>query len=428
MIVATDLHSHSPYAGGAKNIDIRRLAKVAKLKGVNIIGTGDCLFAPWIANLKNNIEEIEEGLFGLARSKLETNQRIFRFVLQTEIVITLPADKGRRRLHLVILFPDFTSIKEIQTLFGKWHVKNTIGRPYLVCHSVREVSKKLKTIAQINPWLEFIPAHVMTPEGVFGSKNKISSWKEIFGDFVSHIYAVETGLSADPTVLSLIPELENINLISSSDFHSANYDKLGREMTILDIEALDYKNIIKAIRKNRINKTIEFPPSEGKYFLTGHRKNRPGHSGKPCYWSPKFSSSAKLCPICNRKTETGVLERAFELRKIQSGKRKFGQLKNNARPFLHVVPLFEILKSRGLGEKEYETICSYFGNELNLWESSVNTVKYGLNDIKNISAKVISEVLAVKDGTFCFDPPGYDGEFGKIKIGRTIDLFKINST
>jgi len=44
-----------------------------------------------------------------------------------------------------------------------------------------------------------IPAHCMTPWfGLFGSKSGFDSLEECFGDQSDKIYAVESGMSADP--------------------------------------------------------------------------------------------------------------------------------------------------------------------------------------------------------------------------------------
>jgi len=45
-----DLHIHSKFSGGAsKNIDIFKIAYNCNIKGVNIVGTGDCLHPLWLS-------------------------------------------------------------------------------------------------------------------------------------------------------------------------------------------------------------------------------------------------------------------------------------------------------------------------------------------------------------------------------------------
>jgi PHP family Zn ribbon phosphoesterase len=51
-----DLHIHSPYASGvSKNMSLPLLAKEAKLKGLNVLGTGDILHPDWFNHVKENL-------------------------------------------------------------------------------------------------------------------------------------------------------------------------------------------------------------------------------------------------------------------------------------------------------------------------------------------------------------------------------------
>ncbi len=78
------------------------------------------------------------------------------------------------------------------------------------------------------------------------------------------MHAVETGLSADPTMIRGILELNNLSVISNSDNHSLHFHRLGREAIILDLNRVTYQEVINSIRDNRSIKTYEFNPSEGK--------------------------------------------------------------------------------------------------------------------------------------------------------------------
>lgn len=432
MKVNLDLHLHSNYSPGVFNISLEEIAYVMRLKGVDVMGMGDCLFPAWREMLEKSFIEVDEGIFQLRdivdryyglEKRVAKNSK---FILQTEVIFTFVKKgiKGRRRMDVVLLFPSFTAVDTTIRLLAKWGVKNTTGRPFILCGKPQEVGEKIKELAEIDPWIEVIPAHIMTPQGIFGSRNNIDSFEEVFGDALPEIHAIETGLSADTEVLSLIPELDDLTFISSSDAHSAGLNVIGRESTVIEVDNLNYKEIVSAIRKNRLAFTIEFPPSEGKYFLTGHREDRPGHQGRPCYYSPQFSPSSRVCPICRKNLDLGVLERAFELRKIQRSKRNFGELKDNFKPFIRTVPLFDVLKTKGLGEKEYLTICREFGNELNLWLTDEKETERKLVALK-LEEKVIDAIKKIKEGEFCFDPPGYDGVFGKLKIGEKIDILQV---
>lgn len=433
MRINVDLHLHSNYSPGVFNMSLEKVAYVAGLRGVNLLGTGDCLFPKWRNYLEKELIEVSEGIFSLkniTRSYYGLEKRVAEntyFVLQTELIFTFasPGEKQRKRMDVIVLFPSFSAVDSTVNLLSKWGVKNTTGRPFVLCKKAEEVGERIGELLTIDPEVEVVPAHIMTPEGVFGSRNNINSLRDVLGDVLLKIHAVETGLSADLEILSLIPELDNLTLISNSDAHSAELNAIGRESTVIEVKTERYSEIIAAIRENKVVYTVEFPPSEGKYFFTGHRGDRPGHKGKPCYFSPLFTPLSKECPICGKKLNIGVLERAFELQKIQGGQRKFGELKNNARPFIRIVPLIKILQINKTSEKVYlSTICKEFGNELQLWQASIEEAEEKLRKI-NIEEKVVRDILKVKKGEYCFNPPGYDGEFGKFRIGEKIDIFQI---
>lgn len=425
MKINVDLHSHSEYSPSVFNVSLEKIAYVAHLKGIDIIGTGDCLFPTWRKFLAENLKETKEGLFQLKHRGQNTTQRV-HFVLQTELIFTFAkkGERGRKRMDVVVLFPSFDAVDAGIKLLNRWGVKNTTGRPFILCETAREVGDKIGMLSEIDPWVEVIPAHIMTPEGIFGSRNNISSFKEVFGEIPKNIYAVETGLSANVEILSLIPELDNFTFISSSDLHSSGFQMVGRESTVLEIEQFTYKEMISAIRNNKVAYTIEFPPSEGKYFFSGHRGDRPGHNGRACYYSPVFTPSSKICPICRRKLSIGVLERAMELRRMQGGKRSLGELKPTARPFIQVVPLYEILNNVGGNEKDYLRICKEFGNELKLWETEAKEAENKLFQI-GLDFEIVKAIVQVKNGNYCFKPPGYDGNFGKLRLGEYLDVMQM---
>ncbi|KKM62313.1 hypothetical protein LCGC14_1522920, partial [marine sediment metagenome] len=57
-----DLHLHSKYSGGAsRRINIYTLANNSKKKGVELLGTGDCLHPSWLIELKKELIEYSTG-------------------------------------------------------------------------------------------------------------------------------------------------------------------------------------------------------------------------------------------------------------------------------------------------------------------------------------------------------------------------------
>ncbi len=202
MRLAVDLHSHSGYAGGVGQISLEAVSRTMKWKGIDVFGSGDCLFPSRTRELKSKLEETDEGLFSLSNDKS-------KFLLQTEVIFStkLAHKKNKTIAHHIILFPDFAAIKKMQILMEKWKMKNTIGRPFITSNSQTELIDQLYQIAAIDPYLEIIPAHIMTPDGIFGSKNDLDELKEFYGAFLFKINAIETGLSADPKMRKIFPIL-----------------------------------------------------------------------------------------------------------------------------------------------------------------------------------------------------------------------------
>lgn len=406
MDIAVDLHSHSGYAGGVGKITLKDVSETMKLKGIDIFGTGDSLFPPRADFLKENLIG-ENGIYHLKKDSA-------KFVLQTEIILTTKLENYKQRIvaHHVILFPDFQSIYKMQKLLEKWGMKNTIGRPFITNENKEQLVERLFEIQAIDPYLEIIPAHVMTPEGIMGSKNNLKSIQEFYGEFTPEINAIETGLSADPKMLEKIPDFANLTMISNSDCHSSALNRIGREFTTLEMKEINYFEMINSIRENKVKFTAEFNPKEGKFFNTGHRKSRTGHS-EPYFYEGDFVEKL-ICPTCQKKVNIGVNLRTKYLSdpNIIPQKRKY----------LYLIPLIEVIaysvKIKNVRAskvvKIYDKIMNIFPNEITIWKSTDSEIVEHLD--KEIEAKIVSNIISVKNGDFAFNPPGYDGEYGVLEI------------
>lgn len=409
MRLTLDLHSHSGYAGGVGQIELGEVSQTMKKKGIDVFGTGDCLFPIRSEELKQTLYQKEAGLFALQNDAS-------RFILQTEVIFStkLPDYRHKIMAHHVILFPDFEAVEKMQDLLDKWDMKNTIGRPFIVSESQSELEDQLFSIQEIDPYIEIIPAHVMTPDGIMGSKNGLSSTEEFYGEFDEQIRVIETGLSADPDMLIKIPDFSNRTMISNSDCHSSALNRIGREFTVIETKQKDYYSIIDALRENKVEFTAEFNPAEGRYFLTGHRAGRKGHIDDLIYYDEP--ANGEICPVCKTKMLQGVKARCLEL--------SDRQIKNQPKPFHHLIPLVEVI-SASLGTHSvrskkvisvYDDILSLFNSEIELWLSDTEQIEELLD--KRVSPKTINHVLSVKAGKFRFDPPGFDGVYGKMRIGE----------
>lgn len=403
MRIAVDLHSHSGYAGGVGQIELSQVSHSMKLKGIDIFGTGDCLFPPRTQELQQQLQPCEEGCFALPGDSS-------RFILQTEVIFSTKISGYKNKIiaHHIILFPNFSAVHKMQNLLTKWGMKNTIGRPFITSDSVKKLQTQLEDIAAIDPLVEIIPAHVMTPDGILGSKNNLLTMQQFYRDFLPNIRIIETGLSADPKMLETIPDLAELTFISNSDCHSAALNRIGREFTVVEANEINYKSLIEALRANKIVFTAEFNPSEGRYFQTGHRANRKGHDGEN--YLPEIHTSK--CPICGKKIIPGVQERCYSLQD--------NCIIPRHRNYRHLIPLVEVI-AHSVGVKSvkskkvigiFNKLLQVYSSELELWCSK--TIKGDLSGL--VPPTIISQIMAVQKGNFRFEPPGYDGLYGKLQI------------
>ncbi len=446
MELAIDIHAHSIFAGGTQALQLSsekiKLNKkkailhlentnlTMPLKGIDLIGTGDCQFSIWTEILKQNLIEDNCGIY-----TLKSFNKTY-FILQTEIIFTVPVDGKSKITHVIFLFPNFISVETFRNLLDKWEVKHEkMARPFIKCISPIQVSERINEILDIDPLIEAIPAHIMTPQGVFGSNVRINQLNEFFGSVASRLRVFETGLSADPEFLALIPELDNRVLISNSDAHSSALHRMGREFTVLSINKFDYKGIVTALRNNKIVFTAEFPPEEGRFFLTGHRAGRksPGiHSENDyCYFSPKYVPLNDICPICQKALTIGVFQRCVELCKAQ-GEIRYLETIQPKQDFIRMVPLIDILSSvLKIKTKTAKSLISHYhkiidlvGPEKLLWQMSLDEVKSKIMD--EVDSKIVSAILEVKAGNFTFHPHGFDGTYGSLVIGKKGNFKDIN--
>ncbi|MBN2461018.1 MAG: hypothetical protein JXB60_05370 [Candidatus Cloacimonetes bacterium] len=407
MRLAVDLHSHSSYAGGVGKLDLKTVSTSMKLKGIDIFGSGDCLFPLRLKELQIQLEENAPGLYSCPGDKS-------KFVLQSEVIFTtmIPDHKNRIVAHHIILFPDFTTVTRMQLLLDKWGMKNSIGRPFLVSENREQLQDQLFEIANLHPLLEIIPAHIMTPDGIYGSRNNLQCLEEFYGGFMGNIRIIETGLSADPDMLADIPDLSDLTFISNSDCHSAALNRIGREFTIISADSISYNAVIKSLRENSIIMTVEFHPAEGRYYLTGHRSDRPHHKSAVFYDGELPADM--ICPVCGKRLLPGVKQRCADLRKKGSRTRN--------RKFLHLIPLVEVIaiaqRVRSVNSRAvistFNSIVNIYGSEIALWMAE--DIQEQLD--KRVDPKTINKIITVQKGGFTFKPPGFDGLYGILHIGE----------
>lgn len=390
-----DFHVHSKYSRAtSKDMNIEHLARWAKVKGIDLLGTGDFTHPQWFNELKERLEPVEYGIF---------KHGDILFILTAE-VSNIYFKAGRsRKIHNIIFAPSFEVASEINKALVEYGDLYSDGRPMLRLES----DKLVKKILAISKDCIIIPGHIWTPHfSLFGANSGFDAIEECFEDQTENIYALETGLSSDPLMNWRWTKLDKFTLVSNSDSHSPK--KIGREANVFSSK-LGYKDlldVLKAKDKSKFLYTVEFFPQEGKYHWDGHRK---------CNIRLSPAEAKKVnntCPTCGRRLTIGVMHRVENL-----SDREENFILESAPGYKHLVPFAEIIaNSLGVGvdtagvENEYNKLINIFGSEFNVL---LNVPPEELK--KRCSPKIASGVLKVREENVEI-LPGYDGVYGEVKI------------
>ncbi|MBI2628188.1 MAG: DNA helicase UvrD [Candidatus Niyogibacteria bacterium] len=425
MKFIADLHIHSKFSRAtSKEMCLEELDRWADNKGILVMGTGDFTHPQWFREIKEKLEPAEPGLFRLKKElKRETIKRTraeTRFLLSVEISSIYKKNGKTRRIHNIIFSPDLETAEKINNQLSlRGNIKSD-GRPILGL----DAEELAKIVFNVNAEAAIIPAHIWTPWfSLFGSMSGFDSLEECFGKMSGKIFAGETGLSSDPAMNWRLSALDNLALISNSDSHSLQ--RIGREANILNTE-LSYSGVMEAIKSGAPKKraenekarekfvaTVEFFPEEGKYHYDGHR-------ACGIVWPPEETKKHKsICPKCQKPVVVGVLNRTDKLadrKKIPDNQNYYCSFETRV-PYYRAVPLDEVIgEAMEVGpaskkvKAKYEELIKKFGNELKI------LLEIQPEQLEKIGEKKIAEALRrLRLGNIEIRP-GYDGEYGVVKI------------
>ena len=416
MSFIADLHVHSHYSRAtSKDMSPEGIWKWAQLKGISVIGTGDFTHPKWLKELNEKLESRGNGLFALRKEFQVADvpsscAADVNFILSAEISCIYSKNRKTRKVHSIILAPDFASAANLNLVLSKIGNINADGRPILGL----DAKELLKISLDVSPGALFIPAHAWTPHfSVFGAASGFDSLEECFEELTPHIYAIETGLSSDPAMNWRLSALDQVTLVSNSDAHSTA--KIGREANIIATD-MSYQSIIYAIKtREGFLGTIEFFPEEGKYHFDGHRECGVSLSPK------ETVHHAYLCPVCSRKVTVGVMHRVDKLADREEGFKLAG-----APPYFSIIPLAEIIAESlnvGVNTKKVDTV--YFllleklGNEFKILMDTP------LDEIERFGTPLIREAISRMRAGKVHIAPGFDGEYGKVKIFEDVERKEI---
>ena len=407
MKTIADLHIHSRFSmatskeGTPENLDFW-----ARKKGISLIGTGDFTHPVWREELKERLVSEGNGLYRLRDAYVKEESRKFpgegtRFVVSGEISSIYKKNGKTRKVHNVILLPSLEAADAMAQRLEKIGNIHSDGRPILGMDS----HDLLEMMLDVCPEGILIPAHIWTPHfSVLGAKSGFDSVEECFEELTPYVHALETGLSSDPAMNWRISKLDRYQLVSNSDAHSPS--KLGREANLLDIDC-SYEGLYQAIQTGEgLEGTVEFFPEEGKYHFDGHRKC--GVSLSPV----EAERLGGICPVCGKKLTMGVDHRVEQL-----ADRAEGFVKKDGKKYESLVPLPEVIsacmgystaskKVQGCFEQMIQTLGTEFDILRNVPSEDIKScagerIAEGIENVRNGKVKRI---------------PGYDGEYGKIRL------------
>lgn len=411
MNYIADLHVHSPYSRATSpESSLAGLAAWARIKGINLIGSGDFTHPVWFKTLTEDLEPAEPGFFRLKNERalvspiegISLSEQLVRFLLSAEVSCIYKRHGRVRKVHNLIFVPDFASARRINTRLGAIGNIVSDGRPILGLDS-RDL---LEIVLEEAPDGFLVPAHIWTPWfSLFGSRSGFDSVEECFGDLSAHIFALETGLSSDPAMNRLVSHLDRLALISNSDCHSPQ--KLGREANLFNT-GFDYFSMRDAIRLNRRDRfsgTVEFFPEEGKYHADGHR------SCRVCLDPHETRLLDGRCPVCSGQLTVGVQHRVMEL-----ADRDEPSLSSDLPEVRSLIPLVEVIgEILGKGTASRAVMRAY-AKTLDRFGSEFQVLLYTpVEDVIRFSPILGESLDRIRTGRV-IRSPGYDGEFGVIRV------------
>jgi uncharacterized protein (TIGR00375 family) len=384
-------------------MSIPEIARYAKIKGLNLVGTGDFTHPHWLKETKETLlPDGDSGLYRLAKGDSPV-----RFMLQTEVCTIFDFKGMSKKVHHVILTPSFDIAVQINERLARFGNLSGDGRPILDV-SAPQIAEEVMEVSAENM---VFPAHAWTPWfSIFGAFSGFDSVEDCYQDMTKHIHALETGLSSDPSMNWRLSKLDRYALLSNSDCHSFWPWRIGREANVFELDKTSYREVIGAIKDNdpkRFKLTIETDPAYGKYHWTGHRNCKVSLSPLE---AKRF---ANICPVCRRKLTKGVEQRVEEL-----ADRSFGFKRDGVPGFVRLLPLSEVIAAV-LGTdtpstqtvwKNYNALIEKFGDEYSvLLDTPLDELA------KVVDSSMAQAIVNVRNGTAKVTP-GYDGVYGQLVL------------
>lgn len=389
MRINADLHLHSRYSMAcSEKMELPTIAREAARKGVDLIGTGDCIHPKWLLEIKKAALSDEEIRIGRTD-----------FIPTTEI-------EDKNRVHHLLILPSISKAEELAEKVGRFGNLEVDGRP-----TVKLDGAELAEIARDTGAL-IGPCHAFTPwTALYAAHDSLES---CYKDMTGYISFLELGLSADTDYADRIKELYGLTFLSNSDAHSPYTNKLAREFTQFEVPEITFEALKNAIlRKNGCKPTLNvgFFPQEGKYNRSACIK---------CYAQYPLAEAVERrwrC-TCGGLIKKGVVDRVGELADFEEPRHP-----EDRPPYLHLIPLAEIImmalghssiRTKGV-QTTWDTLVERFGNE-------VRALIYASpEELRVVDEKIVNAILAFRNGDVIIHPGG-GGQYGWVELPESQKL------
>lgn len=386
MLVNADFHIHSCFSmASSKDMVIRNMAPKSKLKGLQLLGTGDAFHPKWLDIIEESTDYLGDGIYSFDGMD---------FVLTTEV-------EAKHRIHHVIIIPDMDIARELSSKLPSSN-KSSDGRP-----KTRLGGAELLELAHDHDCL-IGPAHAFTPwTGMYKSYDSIYDCYDAKPDFV------ELGLSADTDMADTIGELKDFVFLSNSDAHSPWPHRLGREFNQIELEDISYSSIKKAFKHRDVKANYGLVPNLGKYHMTACTK---------CHKliDPAVARENKMKCSCGGTIKKGVDYRISEIADSTD------PVHPEFRPdYVHLMPLAEIISAvygKGVTTKYvqgiWQKLIDNFKTEIDV------LINVSLDDIKRVDSEVSRAIGSFRNKTIDVVPGG-GGQYGQILFKKEIKKPKV---
>lgn len=381
MLVNADFHVHSCFSmASSKDMLIKNMAPKSKLKGLQLLGTGDAFHPEWLNIIEETTTYSGDGIYSFEDMD---------FVLTTEV-------EAKHRIHHLIVIPDIDIARELSDRLPSKN-KEIDGRPKtnLGGAELYDLVKQYDCLIG--------PAHAFTPwTGMYKSYDSIYDCYQNKPDFV------ELGLSADTFMADTISELKGFPFLTNSDAHSPWPHRLGREFNQIELEDISYSSIKNAIQHKDIKANYGLIPNLGKYHMTACTK---------CYKlvDPIIAKDNRMKCSCGGTIKKGVDFRISEIADFKEPKHpKF-------RPkYVHLMPLAELIATvydKGVTTKtvqsKWQKLIDNFGTEIDV------LINVPLKRIEKIDSSVASAIESFRNNSIDVVPGG-GGKYGEISFSNKL--------